>query len=127
MTHECRREYDYGQGENVLGVPLIRNRLLRLMHERDLSDGSLAELTGLSRARINRLKNHRARPTVRDALLITRVLDVTVDEAFSIEPETPPSVPDVGRARRLLSANMTNRRRPSPGEKDRLSRSRGAA
>jgi transcriptional regulator with XRE-family HTH domain len=57
----------------------MQNRLLRLMYERNLSDGALAALTGLSRARINRLKNHRARLTVRDALLIAKAVGAMTD------------------------------------------------
>jgi transcriptional regulator with XRE-family HTH domain len=80
-------------------VPSIRNRLLRLMHERNLSDGALAALTGLSRARINRLKNHRARLTVRDALLIARALTAPLTETFLVETDTAPGTdaPDASR------------------------------
>lgn len=42
-------------------------------------------MTGLPRARVNRLKNHRCEPTIREALLIAQALGRTVDEVFSLD------------------------------------------
>ena len=60
----------------------LQNRLSRLLFERGWSDGTLAEATGIGRARVNRLKNRRATPTVGEALRIARALDVPVERIF---------------------------------------------
>jgi transcriptional regulator with XRE-family HTH domain len=62
--------------------PAVDNRLSRLLFERGWSDRTLAEHAALDRSRINRLKNRRARPTVRDALLIGDALGVPVAGVF---------------------------------------------
>lgn len=42
----------------------------------------LADCTGLSRSRVNRIKNRRAVPTVRESLLMSRALELPVQALF---------------------------------------------
>jgi len=51
------------------------------------SDADLAMRAGLSRLRVNRIKNRRLRPTVRDALVISRALGVPVRMVFRLVAE----------------------------------------
>jgi transcriptional regulator with XRE-family HTH domain len=74
------------------GVPLsrsdersLRNRLSRLLSIRGLSDDRFAELTGIERSRLNRIKNSRRQPTVEEALRIAHELQLEVAEIFWIE------------------------------------------
>jgi DNA-binding XRE family transcriptional regulator len=60
----------------------VKNRLSRLLYERGWPDRVLAAHTGIERARINRLKNRRALPSVREALLISSVLSIPIDAIF---------------------------------------------
>ncbi len=60
----------------------VKNRISRLLFERGWIDGELAGRTGISRERINRIKNRRARPTVGEALLISGALHVSVTDIF---------------------------------------------
>ena len=76
-------------------APVVVNALSRLLFEHEWSDADLAAHTGLSRARINRLKNRRARPTVGDALLISRALGVPVARIFALSRERAPAIEPV--------------------------------
>src|SRR5215813_8600985 len=58
------------------------NRLSQLIAARGWSDAELARRASLSRAHVNRIKNRRVRPTLRDALLLERALGVTVEAIF---------------------------------------------
>jgi len=58
------------------------NRLSQLLAARGWSDAELARRTSLSRAHVNRIKNRRVRPTLRDALLLERALGVAVETIF---------------------------------------------
>ena len=72
--------------EDVLSSPSrLNNRLARLLSDRGWSDAALGEKVGLSRARINGLKNKRAVPSVLEALLIADALQVRVAETFRLE------------------------------------------
>ena len=59
------------------------NRLPQLLAARGWSDAELARRASLSRAHLNRIKNRRVRPTLRDALLLERALGVTVEAIFA--------------------------------------------
>jgi transcriptional regulator with XRE-family HTH domain len=59
------------------------NRLSRVLAERAWSDAELATRAGLSRAHVNRLKNRRIRPSLRDALLVARALGLEVEALFA--------------------------------------------
>lgn len=72
------------------------NVISRLAYELGWSDGELARKAGITRSRLNRIKNGRIRPSVRDALLISRALGCQlervfcfVDEDRSAQPPTP--------------------------------------
>ena len=65
----------------------VLNELSRRLYERGWSDSALAARTGLSRLRVNRIKNRRVRPTVRDALVISRALGVRVRAVFRLVDE----------------------------------------
>ena len=67
------------------GLSAVRNRLGRLLVLRGWSDVELARQTGLSRAHLNRLRNRRVRPTLRDGLLISAALGVAVEVVFELE------------------------------------------
>jgi len=63
-------------------VTTPRNTLSRVLARRAWSDAELAARAGLSRAHVNRLKNRRIRPTLRDALLVSRALGLEVEALF---------------------------------------------
>ena len=60
----------------------LGNRLPQLLVLRGWSDAELARRANLSRAHVNRIKNRRVRPTLRDALLLERALGVAVESIF---------------------------------------------
>ena len=64
----------------------LGNRLARLLSDRGLSDGAFAAKVGLSRSRVNSIKNRRAVPTVVEALAIATALDLRVAEIFQLQP-----------------------------------------
>jgi DNA-binding Xre family transcriptional regulator len=66
---------------------LMRNHLGRMLAARRWTDGELATRTGLSRAHLNRLRNRRVRPTLRDGLLISAALGVAVETLFELGEE----------------------------------------
>jgi transcriptional regulator with XRE-family HTH domain len=59
-----------------------RNTLSGALLRRGWTDARLAERAALSRAHLNRVKNRRARPRLRDALLIGRALELPVATLF---------------------------------------------
>ena len=59
-----------------------RNALGVALHRAGLTDADLARLAGMSRSRVNLIKNARAVPTLAQALAIARVLDVEVEDLF---------------------------------------------
>lgn len=63
----------------------VSNQLARLLAERAWTDADLASRTELSRTRINRIKNGRGAPTVREALLLGAALSLPVRAIFSLE------------------------------------------
>lgn len=65
----------------------VVNELSRRLFLRNWSDSDLAIRTGLSRLRVNRIKNRRVRPTVRDALMISRALGEPVRAVFRLVDE----------------------------------------
>lgn len=71
-------------------MAIPRNWIPRLLTQRNWSDGDLAQRTGMSRAHLNRVKNRRARPTLRDALIIAAAFEVPVEEVFVCDAEAVP-------------------------------------
>ena len=65
----------------------VRNHVGRHLVQRGWSDVELARRTGLSRAHLNRLRNRRVRPTLRDGLLISAALGVAVEALFELVDE----------------------------------------
>lgn len=67
--------------------PFVRNLIGRLLALRGWSDLDLAARTGLSREHVNRLRNRRVRPRLRDGLLISTALDVPVETVFQLDED----------------------------------------
>jgi len=63
----------------------LRNHLGRILYQRGWSDGQLAQLTGMTRLRVNRVKNRRSEPSVGEVLLIAHVLEVSPENIFFLE------------------------------------------
>lgn len=61
-----------------------RNLISRFAYDLGLSDGELARRAGITRSRLNRIKNRRISPTVRDALLISRALQSPLSSVFEV-------------------------------------------
>jgi len=70
------------------------NVISRLAYELGWSDGKLARRAGLTRSRLNRIKNGRIRPSVRDALLISRALGSPLEQVFRFPSKAGPTGPD---------------------------------
>ena len=68
----------------------LRNQLPRLIGRRGWSDGDLAARTGLSREHVNRLKNGRVRPTLRDGLLISEASGLPIEAIFELADDGKP-------------------------------------
>jgi transcriptional regulator with XRE-family HTH domain len=99
-----------------------RNDLSRAALRRGWSDGDLAARASLSCSRLNRIKNGRAVPTLREALLIAAALDCTIADLFflpdaDLDAEVAPSRPHVeaaaagGDAPPTTTLSTTRRRR----------------
>jgi plasmid maintenance system antidote protein VapI len=71
-----------------VATALVVNALSRHLARRGWSDVDLARATGLTRVRVNRLKNRRARPTVGEALRIGRALGLRIEHVFSLASRT---------------------------------------
>jgi len=63
------------------------NVISRLAYELGWSDGELALKAGITRSRLNRIKNGRIPPSVRDALLISRALGCSLEQVFGAGPD----------------------------------------
>ena len=63
----------------------LANRLRVVRAERDLSQGELAMLVGVSRQTISSIETGQYGPSTLLAFRLARVLDVRVDELFSLE------------------------------------------
>ena len=63
----------------------IENFISRALHRLGWSDGDLAQRSGLSRSKVNLIKNRRVRPRLRDALLIVKALGLPLAEVFRLE------------------------------------------
>jgi transcriptional regulator with XRE-family HTH domain len=69
----------------------VRTVLSRLLYERGWSDGEFALRIGVSRSRVNLIKNRRAMPTIREALLIAQALDMQVEQVFVLTDSGAPA------------------------------------
>lgn len=67
---------------NMKRDSVLSNRIGPLASIRQLNDGDLARLCGLSRAHVNRIKNGRTIPRVDTALAIARALRHRVRDVF---------------------------------------------
>jgi putative transcriptional regulator len=65
--------------------PRLSNRLRVARAERDLSQGELARLVGVSRQTISSIETGQYGPSTLLALRLARVLAARVDELFSLE------------------------------------------
>src|SRR5215467_11821158 len=104
-------------GEKNRAEPItnIENRLKTLRSERGLSQGELAEMSGLTRQAIYAIETSRYLPTTPVALRLGKALDCRVEELFSlisdgevIEGELIGSVPPPGHVR-VKIARIGNR------------------
>ena len=66
---------------------LLTNEMSGRLCARGWSDTDLAERAGMSRVRVNRIKNRRTRPTVGDALVIGRAFGLPVRALFELTGE----------------------------------------
>jgi len=85
MTSDRDKHARQDTDEGACDKLAVSNCISRLLYDRGWSDGDLAERTGLSRSRVNRIKNRRLAPTVHDALRIARALERAVEEVFVLE------------------------------------------
>lgn len=79
LRQSCRRPSEHRMMESR---QIPSNVISRLAYELGWSDGKLARKAGITRSRLNRIKNGRIRPSVRDALLISRALGSPLEEVF---------------------------------------------
>lgn len=66
--------------------PSLTNSLAKLLHDRGWSEKTFAAKIGLSRSRLNRVKNGYAVPSVAEALSIASALNLRVADIFSLRP-----------------------------------------
>lgn len=64
----------------------MTNRLREVVEERLISQQELATLTGLPYSTVRRLASDQANVPLHVAWLITDVLDLEIEELFSLEP-----------------------------------------
>jgi DNA-binding XRE family transcriptional regulator len=62
----------------------VDNALSRALYQLDSSDTELAESSGISRSRINRIKNGHVEPTLYDALVLSKALKMRVGDVFAL-------------------------------------------
>lgn len=65
----------------------LKNRLKAARTEKNLSQGQLAKLVGVSRQTISAIENGQFNPTARLALLLCMALDKKFEELFFFETE----------------------------------------
>lgn len=65
--------------------PTIATRLRELRTARDLTQAQLADLIGVSRQTINYMEKGDYTPSVKLALLLARVLEVAVEDIFTLQ------------------------------------------
>ena len=63
----------------------MQNRILQLRKAQGYSQARLADLTGVTRQTINAIENAKYSPSLELAFTLARVLEVTVDELFTME------------------------------------------
>jgi DNA-binding XRE family transcriptional regulator len=63
----------------------VANRLCAILNERQLTQTDLAEMTGLPYAVIRRMMRQGCNPPLHLALLVSRVLDVPIQQLYSVE------------------------------------------
>ncbi len=68
-----------------MNEPSIATRLRELRTARDLTQAQLADLVGVSRQTINYIEKGDYAPSVKLALLLARVLEVRVEDIFSLQ------------------------------------------
>ena len=60
----------------------MKNQVRSLRLDRNLAQGQLAEVMGVSRQTINSIENERYTPSLPLAIALARFFDVTVEEMF---------------------------------------------
>jgi putative transcriptional regulator len=78
----CSKLDIHGQDDQPGGNMVLRNRLKELRARQDLTQEALAEQAGVSRQTIISIKTGRYSPSVKLALPITRVLEVSLEDPF---------------------------------------------
>ncbi len=64
------------------------NHIKELREEKNLSQGSLGELVGVSRQTINSLEKGRYNPSIELAFKLSRIFEQSIEEIFVYEEET---------------------------------------
>lgn len=63
----------------------VRNRIHHLLHERGMLEIDFARNIGMDQGQLNRVKNRRATPTLRTAVLIARGFGLPLEEVFCFD------------------------------------------
>jgi DNA-binding Xre family transcriptional regulator len=93
MTHAAPRRQRLHPSRRTQHSDMATQRLSTkcrigpMLYKREWADHELANRTGLTRSRINTLKNARAQATTIEALLIARALNCRVADIFSLDPD----------------------------------------
>ena len=69
-------------------MPKLKTRIHELRKERNMQQAELAELVGVRRETIGKLKNGKYNPSLKLALDIAKVFGKTVEEVFIFEDDT---------------------------------------
>jgi putative transcriptional regulator len=63
----------------------MNNNIYRIILQKEMTQGRLAEMVGVKREYLNRIINRKVTPTVPLGLRIAKVLEVAMEDLFFIE------------------------------------------
>lgn len=69
----------------------LRNRVSVVLAKLCWPDGVLADKSGLTRVRVNKIKNRRVQPRIGEVLAIARVFDARAEDLFELTHRKPRS------------------------------------
>ena len=74
----------------------MQNKVRHARLEKHLSQGLLAQQTGVARQTINSIENGRSVPSLELAFKLSRVLDRRIEDLFALESQPSPALPSPG-------------------------------
>ena len=74
---------------NIMAHDRVNNRLKELRNRAGITQAELADRVGVARVSIVAIENGRFLPTIETALLISKALDVPIEDVFWLKENEP--------------------------------------